>query len=202
MSIPLLTTKLIPATSEFKLKRTERTNKSKFTEASQTISSPTGRWTASLRFSNIRRADARELIAFLWSLRGSYGQFRLFDWSAPSANGAGDSYPIAQLSSALPGMVKLVSSKPSTLLASMGDYVEINGELKGLLADVVTDTSGVATVIFEPFLRTPANASTMINFDQPTGIFCLEAGYEVPRATSGKLVMAELTIPCVEYVTN
>lgn len=201
MSIPLLTTKLRPGLSEFKLKRTERVNKSKFTEASQVISSPTGLWTASLRFSNIRRADAQELIAFLLSLRGSYGQFRLFDWSAPSANGAGGSYPITQLSGALPGMVKLISAQPNTQLATAGDYVEINGELKGLLADVVTDASGVATVIFEPFLRSPANASTIINFDQPTGVFRLEPGYEVPRSTSRKLVMAELSIPCVEYVT-
>ncbi|WP_072669505.1 hypothetical protein [Vibrio injensis] len=201
MSIPLLTTKLRPVLSDFKLKRTERINTSKFTEASQSISSPTGLWTVSLQFQNIRRADAQELIAFLWSLRGTYGQFRLFDWSAPSANGAGGSYPITQLSSALPGMVKLISAQASTKLASAGDYVEINGELKGLLADVVTDTSGIATVIFEPFLRAPANAATTINFNQPTGIFRLAPGYEVPRPTSRKLVMTDLTISCVEYVT-
>lgn len=202
MSIPLLTTKLIPVDSEFTLGRTERTNKSRFTEASQTITSPTGLWRASIKFQNIRKADAQELIAFLWSLRGSYGTFRLFDWSAQQVNGVGGSYPITELSTALPGMVKLLSATPATKLASVGDYVEINGELKGLLADVVTDNFGVAVVIFEPFLRTPANAATVINFDQPTGVFRLEPGYQVPRKTSKSLVLAELTIPCIEHVTS
>ncbi|MBY8232370.1 hypothetical protein [Vibrio fluvialis] len=201
MSIPLLTTTLIPEISDFKLSRTERINKSKFTEASQVISSPTGLWTASLKFSNIRRADAQELIAFLWALRGSFGQFRLFDWSSPNADGTGGQYFITDVASALPGMVKMSSVHANTKIASAGNYVEINGELKGLVADVVTDNFGVANVIFEPFLRVPANAATMIRFDQPTGVFRLEPGYEVPRPTSKKMVLAEITIPCIEYVT-
>lgn len=42
MPEPLLTEKLIPTLSEFRLGRTERVNKSAFTEAAQVIGSPTG----------------------------------------------------------------------------------------------------------------------------------------------------------------
>ncbi|SHO58802.1 hypothetical protein [Vibrio quintilis] len=201
MSFSFLTTDLVPEECEFLLSRTERINSSKFTTASQVISSPTGLWTANLKFTNVRRAQAQELTAFLWSLRGAYGQFRLFDWSATEPNGAGGSYAITQLSLAAPGLVVLSSARPHTKLASAGDYAEINGELKGLTEDVITDSLGNATVMFEPFLRTPATAATQIKFNRPTGLFRLTPKYEVQRASSKKMVVAEISIECIEAVT-
>lgn len=201
MPEPLLTEKLIPTLSEFRLGRTERVNKSAFTEAAQVIGSPTGLWTAQIKFENVRMTDAKELIAFLISRRGSLGRFRLFDWSAPSADGAGGTYPVTDISQSAPGLVVIITSSPSTKIASAGDYVEIDGELKALVADVIADELGKATLLFEPFMRTPITADTQVNFDRPTGEFRLVPGYKVPRLTGKKLVHSEITIDCIEAVT-
>ncbi|MGL0943351.1 hypothetical protein ACSTDY_13745 [Vibrio vulnificus] len=201
MSYPLLTENLIPTLSDFQLGRTERLNKSAFTEAAQVIGSPTGLWTAQVKFENVRMNDARVLIGFLISLRGAAGNFRLFDWSAPSANGAGGTYPVTDVSQSAPGLVVIITSSPSTKLASVGDYVEIGGELKALIADVNTDELGKATLLFEPFMRNPITVDTQVNFDKPTGTFRLAPGYKVPRLTGKKLVHAEIAIDCIEAVT-
>lgn len=201
MSEPLLTENLIPTLSEFRLGRTERLNKSAFTEAAQVIGSPTGLWTAQLKFENVRVADARVLIGFLISLRGASGNFRLFDWSAPNANGAGGTYPVTDISQSAPGLVVIITTLPGTKLASVGDYVEIGGELKALIADVNADELGKATLLFEPFLRNPITVDTQVSFDKPTGKFRLAPGYKVPRMTSKKLVHAEIAIDCIEAVT-
>ncbi len=198
----LLTQSLIPTDSNFLLSRTERINKSKFTEAAQVISSPTGLWEVSLTFKNIPYLEYQALIGTLVSMRGTLGQFMLFDWSAPAANGAGGTYGIVNLSNAAPGLVEIDTALASTKIASAGDYVGIDGELKALVADVVTDSSGVATVIFEPFMRSPITAVTTVTFDQPTGVFRLKPGYKVPRPTRSKQIrVPEITIECVEYVT-
>ncbi|MBE4620987.1 hypothetical protein [Vibrio navarrensis] len=201
MPEPLLTEKLIPTLSEFLLGRTERLNKSAFTEAAQVIGSPTGLWTARIEFRNIRVSEARELIGFLISLRGASGRFRLFDWSAPSVSGAGGTYPVTDISQSAPGLAMIITALPSTKLASIGDYVEIGGELKALVADVTTDELGKATLLFEPFMRNPITVNTQVNFDKPTGTFRLAPGYKVPRLTDKKMVMASIAVDCIEAVT-
>ncbi|MGX9522501.1 hypothetical protein ACWX0P_27400 [Vibrio mediterranei] len=197
----LLTT-LTPTESRFEMHRRERTHKSKFSEAEQVVSSPTGLWVATLKFKNLRRADAQSLISKLWSLRGATGSFALFDWSAPSATGEGGKYQITDYQHALPGKIAIDTGKPqNTVIARAGDYVSIDGELKGLVEDVVADHLGHAALFFEPFMRTPVTMTTQANFDKPTGVFRLKPGYKVPRHTSKKLVLAELTIDCIERVT-
>ncbi|MCG6233114.1 hypothetical protein [Vibrio furnissii] len=197
----LLTDVLIPSDCEFQLGRTERENKSKFTSASQIIGSPTALWEVSLTFSNVRTVQAKVLIATLLSMRGAAGRFQLFDWSAPAADGLGGTYYITNLSQAAPGLLMILTPNPSTKIASAGDYVGVDGELKALVADVVTDSLGYATVMFEPFMRNPVTADTQVTFDRPTGEFRLKPGYKVPRPTSKKLVIAEITVEAIEAVT-
>ena len=58
-------------------------------------------------------------------------------------------------------------------LAKAGDWVEIGGELKRLVADLDSNSSGQGYLIFEPQLRTsPADNSPVI-FRSPMGRFLL-----------------------------
>lgn len=195
-----LLTDLIPVTSNFEMARDEREYQSKFNAVTQTSGNPTGMWEVELKFENIRRADAAKLIARLWGLRGAAGRFRIFDWSAQYADGKGGTYQIEDAASALPGVVKIGNALPNTKLAMAGNYVSINGELKGLIADVVSDHLGKATLVFEPWTRQPVTNGDPVTFDKPTGVFKLKPGYKPPRKTSKTLVLAELTIPCVEVI--
>lgn len=190
----------IPVDSMFTLSRAERTLDSKFDKTSQTVSSPTGFWEFELRFKNIRRAQANELFARLWGLRGSTGRFELFDWSQQYADGVGGSYTILASPDNLPGSVRITGLPVNSTIALGGNYVSINGELKGLLESVNSDHLGRATVVFEPWLRKPVVGGETVNFDQPTGIFKLVPGFKVPRKSSKKLVLADLKIKGVEAI--
>lgn len=56
-------------------------------------------------------------------------------------------------------------------LARAGDWVEVNGELKRLIADLNSDSSGGGTMLFEPALRTSPVADTPVIFRNPMGKF-------------------------------
>jgi len=196
----LLTTELIPTLSDFRLVRSDRSFTSKFDASSQTFGSPVGYWKAELKFENTRRSRAQPLIATLWGLRGSAGRFLLFDWSASQASGVGGTYSVLASQENLPGSVRLTGIEPGAMVAIAGDYVSVNGELKGVLNTVTGDHLGRATVIFEPWLRKPVIGGETVDFDEPTGVFKLPPGYEVPRRSSRKLVVEEITVQAVEAI--
>ncbi|CCN69791.1 hypothetical protein [Vibrio nigripulchritudo] len=189
-----LLTDLIPVESNFEMVRQERDFKSAFTGASQTASSPTSFWEFELIFQNLRQEQANELIARLWSLRGTQGRFLLFDWSSPKAMGIGGSYTTVVGANHLPGQVTIQNVPVGKVVAKPGDYVCVNGELKGLLNEVMGDAFGKAIVRFEPWARTRVKGGESVTFDKPTGVFQLEPNYRVPKKSSKKLVLAELVI--------
>ncbi|MGF1775905.1 hypothetical protein [Vibrio nomapromontoriensis] len=200
--MPERLTQLIPVESEFTLTRNERLFTSKFTSASQSVSSPTGLWEARLEFANLRRSDAQVLIAKLWSLQGSAGGFTLYDWRSPKASGLGGAYSVTDYQQALPGKVAIQTGKTlGTVIAKAGDYVSIDGELKGLTETVTVDGLGKATLFFEPFMRKPVGLTSTATFDYPTGVFRLAPGFKVPSKASKKLVLSQLVIDCIERVT-
>jgi len=189
-----LLTPLLPVESNFELIRQERDFESSFTAAKQTLSSPTSYWAFELKFQNLKRSDAGELIARLWGLRGASGRFLLFDCSSPGASGIGGVYTTVAGAAHLPGQVLIQNVPTGKVIAKPGDYVSVNGELKGVLTEVVGDAFGKALVEFEPWLRKPVSGGESVNFDKPTGLFQLSPNMNIPRRTSKKLVMAELTI--------
>ncbi len=195
-----LLTSLIPVECNFELVRQERSFDSQFSGAKQTLSSPTSYWTFELKFQNLRRTQAAELISRLWGLRGASGRFLLFDWSAQTASGIGGSYTAMTGVTQLPGAVRVNNVPVGETVAKAGDYVSINGELKGVLTDVVGDTYGQALIAFEPWLRNPVSGGETVNFDAPTGTFQLEPNFNIPRRTSKKLVLAEITITGTEAI--
>lgn len=195
-----LLTSLIPTECNFELVRKERSFESQFTGARQTLSSPVSYWTFEIKFENLRRTQAADLMSRLWGLRGASGRFLLSDWSAPSASGIGGSYLVMPGVTQLPGAVRIYNVPVGSTVAKAGDYVSINGELKGVLTDVVGDTYGQALIYFEPWLRNPVSGGETVNFDAPTGTFQLEPNFNIPRRTSKKLVLAEITITGTEAI--
>ncbi len=83
-------------------------------------------------------------------------------------------------------------------LARAGDWVEINGELKRLTADLNSDSSGAAYIMFEPTLRTSPADNTPVVFRNPMGRFLLaeDAGSWSTRPGT----LSEMTIDLVEDI--
>ena len=61
----------------------------------------------------------------------------------------------------------------STSIASAGDYIGVNGELKMLTADATSDGSGDVTFNFEPALRASPSDNAAVEIDTPTATFRL-----------------------------
>lgn len=78
-----------------------------------------------------------------------------------------------------------------------GDWFEINGELKRVIADVNTNASGQGYIMFEPQLRTSPADNTPVIFRSPMGRFLLseESGWQTRPGT-----LSDLTIDLVEDV--
>lgn len=58
-------------------------------------------------------------------------------------------------------------------LAKAGDWIEINGELKRLVADLDSNASGAGTAIFEPALHQVTTDGTPVIFRNPMGKFLM-----------------------------
>lgn len=83
-------------------------------------------------------------------------------------------------------------------LARAGDWVEINGELKRLTADLNSDASGAGYIMFEPTLRTAPADNSPVVFRNPMGRFLIaddELGWSTRPGT-----LSDLTISLVEDV--
>lgn len=136
--------------------------------AMQTAELPGARWSVSLTFSNRQGLDARQLRAFVAGLRGKAGRF----WATPSdwePLGSPSGSPVLA-SSAISGTSSISTSGWTALsvdLLKTGDYFEIAGELKQVLADVDSDVSGAATISFAPPLRIGQPSGVAIRYTEP-----------------------------------
>ena len=79
-----------------------------------------------------------------------------------------------------------------------GDWFEINGELKRVIADVNSNASGQGYIMFEPQLRASPSDNTPVIFRSPMGRFLLteEVGWQTRPGT-----LSDLTIELVEDIS-
>jgi hypothetical protein len=124
----------------------------------------------------------------------SAGAFQFISWAsvARCARVAGASQTGAALN---------IDGLPASTVgvARAGDWVEINGELKRLTADLNSDGSGGGYLIFEPQLRSSPADNTPVIFRNPMGKFLLsesENGWATRPGT-----ISELQLNLVEDIS-
>jgi len=124
---------------------------------------PGSRWIGSFTWSNRQGLEARTLIAQLTSLRGPIDDFRVL---MPDHEGLGTALGSGLINGAGQTGSSIVTDGwdiNQPILLEIGDYIEINGELKRVTARVASDGSGNATIPFLPPIRkSPADNSTVI----------------------------------------
>ncbi len=157
------------------------------------------RWIASLVFTNRVRANgATKLRTFLNRQRGGLNRFRMSPpdldqqgtlAGTPVVNGAGQT-----------GTTLIVSGfSPSQTVLAEGDYFEVNGELKQLAADAVTDVGGNVTLDFEPPLRTASANAAPIEVVAPKATFMLTNPEAAVMQANAPIIYA-VTIEAMEDV--
>ena len=154
---------LTPQENEFYLETVTRKFESPFSGASQTIEFPGAKWVIKLKFKNLTREKMRRLEVTLLQLRGAANRIKIPDHATHRAGVGGSA--IVDGSGQLGRVLMIKNAPPGKYFLKTGDYFEINGELKRVVADSLTDAEGKTALRFEPALRKapPANAAIETN---------------------------------------
>ena len=142
----------------------------------QTVSKPGDLLILEFSLPRKSRASAAEWQAWGMSLRGSFGSFYGYDRTAKTARGVATGTPL--VNGADQTGYELVTdgwttSQTGILLA--GDWIEVNGLLRMVVADADSDVSGNATLDISPGLwpgQSPAD-NAAITVSNPKGKFRL-----------------------------
>jgi len=130
----------------------------------QTAALPGARWEATLTYTNRDGVEGKKLQAFLTALRGRAGRFYLSPHdSTPNGTAAGSGV-VNGASQTGGSLITNGWTINQPLLFATGDYIEVNGELKQVSADVASDGAGNATITFSPDLnQSPPNGAQIIS---------------------------------------
>ncbi len=159
---------ILPSLENWRHTANTQTFVSALNGAEQTSSLPGSKWSASLMFSNLSKADGRALSAFVMALRGKAGKAFLTPYEARTALGIPTGTPIVSGADQLGGSLITSGWTASQTIFRAGDYFEVNSELKMITADVISNGAGMATLPFAPDLhRSPANG-VAITVTNPT----------------------------------
>jgi hypothetical protein len=123
-------------------------------QATQRIELAGARWIATYNLTLHKRAEIAELQAFLIKLRGQANTFYGYDPDAKTPRGVATGSPKVNGSSQT-GTTLITDgwTASTTNILRIGDYIQVNNELKQIVQDVNSDSGGNATLTFEPPLR-------------------------------------------------
>lgn len=149
--------------------RGSATLRSPFTGKRQSRKRPYDLWRFKGGLMSMDSEDAGPMKSFLMQLEGQMNWFRL---PVP-----GSKYPISKYAGP-EGLVngggqagKSISTdgwSPGQTIVKIGDHFNIGEELKVASANVAANGSGVATISFDPPIRTPVADNTQIKVREPT----------------------------------
>lgn len=124
---------------------------------------PGSRWFGSFTWSGRKGVDAKTLKGIFSSLNGPVGTFTI---TPPDSESLGTFLGAGKVNGASQTGNQLITNGwdiNQPLLGSIGDYIEINNELKILTANASSDGSGNSTLTFAPAIRkSPADLSDVI----------------------------------------
>ena len=194
LSWPTLT-RAAPRVLDWSLQPNTQSFQSPLSGAVQTVELPGARWKASFLMENLTEADSALLQAFLVRLRGRAGRFYLYNFARDKPRGTQGGTPLVK-GAGQSGTTLIIDgcTVGATLLA--GDYFEVNGELKMVVASATANGSGEMTLTIEPPLRASPADNATVTLIQPKAVFML-AGDEAKWSTQpGKF--SSFPIDCIE----
>lgn len=148
---------------------------------------PGAHWEIEVAFLPVVRAEAQRLEAFLLSLRGKAGTFRLADPYRSLPLGSNLGTPLIRVATVAGDEAVLTKDwdleEPGVMLA--GDFIEIGTRLHMVLQDVDSDASGHATVNVWPPIRQEHAVNAPVITQNARGVFALDANaVEFTRAVN------------------
>lgn len=169
-------------------------------DTEQAVNLTGGKWRASIDFVNVTPSRMSQLRGFLMKLKGQAGRFYL---SPPNYKPQG--YAPVSTQGRVNGGSQVGNSlitdgwTPSLLIFKSGDYIEVNGELKVVVDDCMSNATGQATLSIEPELRTSPLDNGLIEVNEPRCVMKLVNGSSLEWAMSLQEVF-HLSLECKEVV--
>ena len=167
-----MTTESLPSTPAFQASRFGlRANSAAFasplTQTVQTQSFLGDRWYASYTLPPMLRAKAEPWLMLLAKLGGRAGRFYGYDPDAKTPRGTWAGTVLVNGGSQT-GTSLILDGFTAGATVKIGDYFEVNGELKKITADGTADGSGNLTVSFTPSLRASPADNAAVTSTNPT----------------------------------
>jgi len=193
-------TEFIVSACEWNLISNTQVHKSPLSGAVQTLELPGAKWSATLTLTNQMPVAARRLAAFLTSLRGQAVGFYLFDHSHPIPAGSAPGIPVVSGPDQIGS--QLVTSgwdASETGILIAGDYIQVDNELKMVVADADSDATGTSTLQIEPPWRnSPTDASSVVT-NYPKALMKLTTNMSGLKVSPP--LLSETTITCIEDIS-
>ena len=166
-------------------------------------------WMGQLSIALRKGAAGRELVAWIASLKGTRGTFKLGDPAAAAPLGSAADEPGEPLvyGAGQTGSQLMISGLPvnadTYLLAGdmiqLGTFAAGNAHLHMVLTDVSTSGTDRATLDLFPALRvSPANGSPVV-LDNPRGVFALSQPF-TPWQVRSPLLYDNVVLPVMEVI--
>jgi len=173
---------IIPNAATWGLVANTTSSRSELNGVGQDFALPGDFWKGTLTFTNVKPPRSNVLCAFIASLRGKSGRFTMTPpgYRGPASGELGDisalwasGGSITTYSPAVKADSTIITAD-STLTAdatrywlSIGDYIEVLGELKMVTASVTDPGAGTCAISFVPPLRQAVPSGTPIITAQP-----------------------------------
>lgn len=194
MPLTMPTTK--PTQTEWSIVSNARQFVSPLTGAIQTIQRTGNRWSVTLTYENLFDSERAVMQGFLSQLTATANNFFLEDHSyTRRADGTGT--PLVNGASQTGNQIITDGWSSGTYAMRIGDFFEVNGELKMAVADS-TISAGAATIDFVPELRASPSDNAAITVTNPKGKFRLTS--PVTTWSNESPSISTFTIQCVEDV--
>lgn len=149
---------------------------------------PGAHWEIEVAFLPVLRAEAQRLEAFLLSLRGKAGTFRLADPYRSLPLGLNLGTPLVRVATVAGDEAVLTKgwTVSQTDALKAGDFIQIGTRLHMVLQDADADASGNATVNVWPPIRQVHAVNAPVITSNARGIFALDANaVEFTRGVNG-----------------
>lgn len=158
-----------PSGSSFELQTNDAAFESPLTGTVRTLERKGARWRVTLTFDDLDGAERAELQGFLAKVRG-FANRVLLPIFAHTNRGAGGGTPVVSGGSQSGATLNSSGWPITTTVLRRGDFFSVNGELKIVTDDVVSDGAGLAAINFSPILRSPPPDATAIVLPPSTAL--------------------------------
>ena len=189
-------------TQNWGMERVVAVTESPFTNQEQIFEHEGAQWKATFTLPPMKKESASIWLAFLMSLRGRRGTFKIGDQDRKTIQGVATGTILVNGASQTGNAINLDGFANSTNnVFKAGDYIQINSYLYMISANVNSNSSGEATVYVEPSLRSGIeviNDNTTVIYTNTTTVMRLDSN-EL-NCDTNKVSVYGISFACSEYL--